>query len=110
VADALIGPHQIVEVESWEDERDDPPADEWPYPDSYVRHRVTGALARDVQAKLGTDADVMILERVESGGYSEYTQENYYSFTIQCGGQEILFAEDWSGSPFTELLKWLEKE
>lgn len=75
------------------EDRTDPPADEWPYPDEYVTYLITGQLAEDVRKAFGneTEAAVVIDETCISGGYSEYTQENEYEFTVRCGNNSQHF-------------------
>jgi hypothetical protein len=97
-------------VDEWSDP--DENDGEWPYPTEYHKSLITGELAERCRRALGVtdpNAEVFITERVESGGYSEYTQENFTDFTIECDGKSETFNEDWSlGSTFQQLLKWLD--
>jgi len=92
-----------------EDGRD---ADDWPYPTSYTKSIITGELADRIRERLGVDssAPVFITETVESGGYSEYTQENDYSHTVQVGEHTLELAGScWTSNGITALINWLDK-
>jgi transcriptional regulator with XRE-family HTH domain len=54
-------------------------ADEWPYPTSYTKSMITGELADRIRERMGVDASapVFITEKCVSGGYSEYTQDDF---------------------------------
>lgn len=99
-------------VDEWEDEPaegQDP--DEWPYPTKYTRSLAHGELAERIRRALGVtdDLPVYVEERIESGGYSEYTQEDDYYMTIKVGdtSREVIDGS-WSGG-LTALLQWLDK-
>jgi hypothetical protein len=92
----------------WEDP--DENDGQWPYPSTYEQRELTGPLADAVRRRLGVPSTtpVLITEAVHNGGYSEYTQENDYVMTIDCGGVRKEF-DQWSAEDnFAALLKWLD--
>nr|WP_296763756.1 hypothetical protein [Rhodococcus sp. (in: high G+C Gram-positive bacteria)] len=101
-------------ISEWEDE--DENDGEWPYPTEYVKSVISGELADQVRKKIGKDKNdflppVYITEINVSGGYSEYTQENDYSFIIECGdyhSNELFDSRWYSNNQLNALLKWLE--
>ena len=101
-----------VVVDDWEDEplfgRS---ADEWPYPTRYVKSLITGDLADKIRERLGLEegVPVHIVEKVISGGYSEYTQETGYEHTVEAGGYEIELGYSYWGNGLESLLKWLDE-
>lgn len=63
---------------------------EWPYPTKYTTYLIEGDLADRVRARVGiTHGRVTFHETNESGGYSEWTQENYYNVRIEVDGSEV---------------------
>lgn len=85
----------------------------WDHGESFVNYyNVDGILADDVRARLslGSSAKVMIATSETWGGYSEYTQENMYSFSILVDGQCVLERESDSSdmdSMFNYMINWL---
>ena len=84
---------------------------EWPYPNSYTKSLITGDLAGKIRERLGLESHVpvMITEKVVSGGYSEYTQENDYYHTITAGNETVELGSTWSSNGITALTDWLDK-
>lgn len=101
---------ELPDAYTWEG--DDLNGGEWPYPDRFARTLAEGSLAEDIRRRLGVevDAGVYLTEKIESGGYSEYTQENYRYLTIECGDKTIEFEETPWGSVLETLLRWLDEE
>lgn len=95
-------------VSTWKDP--DFRGGKWPYPTVYVKSEVTGLLAWRVRRKLGeaySSDPVYVTERKVSGGYSEWTQDYTYYFTVECGG----FLAEFGGghvNGIAALLAWLE--
>ena len=85
-------------------------ADDWPYPNRYSKSLITGDLADLIRKRLGQPdhAPVMLTEKVESGGYSEYTQENDYHHTITVGPETVQLGSSWTGNGITTLTDWLD--
>lgn len=107
----------IREVSRWSDteghELDEYGEYAWPYPTEYILSEVTGQLRQEVIDKIGAEIDslVTIREEVVSGGYSEYTQENDYSFELIVNYDTVWSSERYSGeSNLAAFLKWLETE
>lgn len=103
----------ISEIANWEEaveEGRDP--DEWPYPDQFTRSIVDGELAQRVRRIFAApeNESVSIISKTISGGYSEYTQENDYEFTIECGTNSIEFYPRDYDSTLNQLLNWLKKQ
>lgn len=99
-------------IHEWEDAPEDGrDADEWPYPTRYYKSLITGDLADLIRKRLGVEphVPVMLTEKVESGGYSEYTQENDYEHTLTVGGHTINLHVGWTGNGLTALTDWLDK-
>lgn len=104
-------------LEEWEDD-DGAPNDEWPYATRYTKHLITGGLADAVRKRLELpdSTSVMIEEQVVSGGWSEYTQENDYNFTLKFddGTPEVEFTSARWGygidNGLTLLIEWLDEE
>lgn len=107
----------VTQIAAWED----PPeegrsADDWPYPDRHVKFLVGGELAERIVKRLG-EADgtpVFLIETTESGGYSEYTQEDEVRFKISCGAQTASFDDyslrvEWGTSLVGRLDAWLKE-
>jgi len=98
----------MTEIASWfgPDENNG----DWPYPTKYKKSLVGGELADRVRHAFGITggAPVLITEEIVSGGYSEYTQEDYYNFTIECAGQSQDFEGDLSWNGLNKLLAWLD--
>lgn len=97
-------------VDQWEDE--DENDGEWPYPTQYSKYLIEGDLADRTRNRLGVEDNVPVFltETVESGGWSEYTQENYYTHTLEVGGFEVDIRGDGYTSSIEELVKWLGEE
>lgn len=83
-------------VQEWQD----PPEEgrtihDWPYPTIYKKFLIGGDLAERVCSRLGADegTPVFITEQVESGGYSEWTQDDETKFVIDCGPYTMWFDE-----------------
>lgn len=99
-------------VKSWSDATGSEDENYFPWPDEHETYLVTGDLADKVRAKLGQSEEVFTTEHTMYGGYSEYTQENSYTFTLSCGKSEIEFGSDsydfYGLSPIGALVKWLE--
>jgi hypothetical protein len=91
----------ITKVREWTD-TDGHEADEygnydWPYPTEVVESRVTGDLRDKILARTDCDeGEVLIIERVVSGGYSESTQENDYEFDVTIDGVTVWTSSQWS--------------
>lgn len=69
----------------------------WPPEDYTALNHVEGNLAKRVRNRLGVEdetAPVYIEETTQYGGYSEYTQENYTSFTIHCAGYAVFVKDE----------------
>jgi D-serine deaminase-like pyridoxal phosphate-dependent protein len=68
---------------------------EWPDGVTNIVWAVGGQLAHDIRCAAKAAADtVVIIEEVQTdGGYSEYTQETDYDFTLRVGGEEIDLGE-----------------
>lgn len=100
-----------TQLHSWSDApKPGRSADDWPYPNRYSTSLITGELAALIRKRLGQaeDAPVVITERIESGGYSEYTQENDYYHTITVGGMTVDLGSSWSGNGIRHLTEWLD--
>lgn len=106
-------PTNSVIIREWSDDpesgRD---ADGWPYPNYYTESLITGELADKIRARLEAhpEAPVIFKETCESGGYSEYTQENDYTFELRVNGYEINipgggYCYD---NGINSLIKWLD--
>lgn len=83
-------------IQEWQDEpAEGRSEDDWPYPTTYKKFLIGGDLAERVCKRLGVDAGtpVFITEQVESGGYSEWTQEDETRFSIDCGNYTMWFDE-----------------
>lgn len=93
----------------WADE--DENNGEWPYPTQYVERAVSGSLAHAIRARFGADSTtpVTITSEEVSGGWSEYTQENDYNMTIQCGDHRKVFSDVWANNNLQSLLDWLDE-
>ena len=96
-------------IASWED----PPepgrsADEWPYPTSHNLSEIRGELAERIRRAFGAEdgEQVTIQENIVSGGYSEYTIENDYEYTVRCG-EHVWSSNSYSG--IWRLLAWLDE-
>jgi hypothetical protein len=66
--------------------------EEWPYPSRTITSRISGDLkAAILKSHSLTDAgnDVTLEEEYESGGYSEYTQEEDFTLRLYVNGSEI---------------------
>lgn len=102
-------------VERWNGDGD---PDEWPYPTKYSRYRIEGRLAERIRERTGLDGEVSIVEKIESGGYSEWTQEDEYLFDVWIGTTKVWTAgtlgyyDDYSPAPdkttFASLSVWLQ--
>jgi len=98
-------------IHEWEDApKPGCEADEWPYPTRYAKSLITGDLADKIRERLGLDSHVpvFITEKVVSGGYSEYTQENDYSHTVTAGEHAVELGYTWDGNGVTALTDWLD--
>ena len=91
-------------------------ADDWPYPTTHKKFLIGGDLAARVCKRLGADegTPVFITEKVESGGYSEFTQEDETKFIVECGVHTMWFDEyrprvDWGTSLVGRLDIWLRE-
>lgn len=99
-------------IHEWEDAPEggrDP--EEWPYPTRYSKSLITGDLADKIRDRLGAEqhVPVMITEKVESGGYSEYTQENDYYNTVTVGEHSVDLGSAWTGNGIMALTDWLDR-
>lgn len=64
--------------------------DEWPYPDVYRKYLIVGDLADKVLARVGKADGIVSFTQLEvSGGYSEYTQETDYTFTVHVNDELV---------------------
>lgn len=56
-------------------------------------YRVNGSLADDVRKrwKLAEDVEVLMTEEIWVNGYSEYTRDDDYVFTISAANKEAMF-------------------
>ena len=91
-------------VEEWADEGEW----EWPYPNQYKKSLIEGTLADLIRAKFGVDAPVYITETEISGGWSEYTQETDFEFTVECGDESHEFSDILGyDNGLKGLLEWL---
>ncbi len=84
---------------------------DWKWPRTqYVYRTIEGPLAVRVRERLGASEDepVEIYERIEVGGYSEYTSDVDSFFEIRCFGEEIEFECTDVWSPLMGLLAWLD--
>lgn len=100
----------LLVVEEWEDEPDaGRAADDWPYPTRYTKSLAQGEMAERIRRALNVadDLPVYVTERVESGGYSEYTAEDDYYLTITVGAASHEVDAGWTGG-LTALLRWLD--
>ncbi len=69
--------------------------DEWPYPDVYRKYLIVGDLADKVLARVGkAEGIVSFTQLEESGGYSEYTQETDYTFTVHVNDEMVYQTEN----------------
>jgi len=87
---------------------------EYCWPQWFEReYRITGGLADRVRARAGVDdvdADVILLESEYDGGYSEYTRETTWTFSIQVGAFRATFQDDgWNDNGLVQLEKWLNE-
>lgn len=99
-------------IHEWSDAPEDGrDADDWPYPNHYIKSLITGELADRIRARLGQpdETPVFITETHISGGYSEYTQENDYEHTINCGAEVVELAAGWDSNGLNKLIKWLDQ-
>lgn len=82
----------------------------WPYPDKHTTSLVGGTLAQRVQRRFGElpGTPVMLDETEISCGYSEYTQDTRYEFTVRCGRSAHDFSQ-YSGNALVGLLEWLDE-
>lgn len=69
---------------------------------------VEGELAQRIRRALGEaeDSEVYITEKTGDASYSEYTQEQYSEFTVECGYQ----TQEFNYNGFNKMLEWLDKE
>lgn len=82
---------------------------DWPYPTEVVESRVTGDLRDKVLLRTDRfDGDVLITERVISGGWSEYTQENDYEFDVTIDGVTVWTSRRWSSENIAAFLAWVD--
>lgn len=105
-------PTESVVVREWQAEAEggrDP--HQWPYPTRYQESVITGGLADAVRERLGAPPteDVYITEAVISGGYSEWTQENDYEFTLTVGGRDVQLPSGWEDNAIVCLTRWLDE-
>lgn len=80
----------------------------WPYPDRYITSAIEGTLARQIRRRFGLapDGGVIMVERQISGGYSEYTQEMSYKFSVSVGNHYQSFDSD-TRNAVALLLEWV---
>lgn len=85
-------------------------SEEWPYPDEVKISVVTGELADRIRARTGETGEVTIEERVISGGYSESTQENEYTFELRISGSKVWETDDCYSEEngLVKMLAWLD--
>jgi hypothetical protein len=83
---------------------------DWPYPTEVVESRVTGELREKVLSRTDRfDGEVLIIERVISGGHSEYTQENDYEFDVTIDGVKVWGTDHWSDEKnLAAFLAWVD--
>lgn len=101
---------EFILVESWS-ELGDWDENSWPPPDEFALYTISGGLADKIRAKLGkSDATVKVETRVSEGGWSEWTNEFYYDFTLIVDDVRITLVEDSNSSPneLKVLIDWLE--
>lgn len=101
-------PTEFTVIASWSGPGD---PEEWPFPTEHTLSEITGGLAERVRARAGADdtAPVFVLEHEVSGGYSEWTQENDYPFTVLVGGDAFHFDGYWhADATLRLLLRWLD--
>jgi hypothetical protein len=87
----------------------------YPPPDTYRIYRPQGLLGQDIAARLeqiyGTDEtapDWWLVERDEEVGYSEYTMESDYTYTVRVlRGLSLI---DYSFESIGQLIRWIEGE
>lgn len=86
-------------------------ATDYPYPDVHVTSHATGEFAQRARVALsvGPDDHVIIEERVQFGGYSQWTQEHFHTFTIRSGRAFEVFEKTGSDNAFELMLKWLDE-
>jgi hypothetical protein len=100
-------------IHEWEDAPEPGRSSEdWPYPNRYAKSLITGDLADKIRERLELDSHVpvFITERVESGGYSEYTQESDYYHTITAGGYTVELGWSYSRNGINALTEWLDNQ
>lgn len=96
----------------WDEATDEQQRDEWSYPTVHSVSSVQGELAERVRTAFNisdSSMEVRIIESVESGGYSEYTQENEYNFTVHCGNHRKHFYSSYAGQGLVDLIAWLDQ-
>lgn len=106
----------IVKIHEWTDTDGHTPNEDggydWPYPTEVIESEVVGDLREKVLTRTDRfDGDVRIVERVVSGGYSEYTQENDYEFEVVVDGVQVWDSSGYWGpeSNLADFLAWLDK-
>jgi hypothetical protein len=78
------------QIRSWTDEPDEGrTAEDWPYPTEHAEYRIDGDLADRVRARIGRSGVVTLIEDKISGGYSEYTIEDYFEFELRIDGEKV---------------------
>lgn len=97
----------------WDDDSEEP--DEWPYPDSYTESTLPDSMVWPVSQKLNVipgGHTFTLREREVSGGYSEFTQENYYDFAVLMDGEVIYESpsDDVWDNGLVQFLKWLDSD
>lgn len=105
-------------IREWEDEPEEGrTADDWPFPTSYRKFAIDGDLADRIRARLGEPegTPVYLTERTESGGWSEWTQEDELYFTIECGSNTVSFDEysprvGYGATTVARLSAWLNEQ
>lgn len=106
----------ILASEDVEIEDIDNPEDAWPTLDRTERRKLpaldplASAIVKRLYPGGPWERDVWLTTRFETGGYSEYTMEQEYGLTIECGKYvvDIGFADP--AVPLDFLLDWLDGE
>lgn len=80
------------------------------YDTEITKSLATGELAERIRRAFkieDPEAEVWLIEESDDASYSEYTQEQYAHFKVECDGREKRFSGIFS---FDYMLKWLDKE